>query len=166
MSPSKRQRNKKLHFPCRAEKVVCFLFFWVIAVYFLTANQQYFKDGLSIWFIKITVLFGVCKECSFIKEVHILFYSTPKGYANPAWAKAGQDLRRFADEFMRSKERKKVKQRAKRVRLQYIRSVLRIWYIQSALCCFIIVLNHGLYIAYMYKSDMLPDTMVKHAYQQ
>ncbi|XP_053405656.1 apoptosis regulator BAX-like [Mercenaria mercenaria] len=37
---------------------------------------------------------------------------TPQGYANPAWAKVGQDLRRCADDFQRSKERKKVRRQA------------------------------------------------------
>ncbi|KAL4227644.1 hypothetical protein ACF0H5_013084 [Mactra antiquata] len=44
-----------------------------------------------------------------LNELHQL---TPQDYANPAWARAGQDLRRYADDFMKSKERKKVKQRA------------------------------------------------------
>lgn len=37
---------------------------------------------------------------------------TPEGYANPAWAKAGQTLRRCADDFMRSRERAKVRRNA------------------------------------------------------
>ncbi|XP_060596670.1 apoptosis regulator BAX-like [Ruditapes philippinarum] len=37
---------------------------------------------------------------------------TPQGFPNPTWAKVGQDLRRYADEFQRSKERKKVQKRA------------------------------------------------------
>ncbi|KAK3096449.1 hypothetical protein FSP39_000275, partial [Pinctada imbricata] len=41
--------------------------------------------------------------------------STPQGYANPAWAKAGKKLRIWADEFARTKQREKVREEAQRV---------------------------------------------------
>jgi hypothetical protein len=44
-----------------------------------------------------------------------MIFSTPQGFPNPTWAKVGQDLRRYADEFQRSKERKKVQKRAAEV---------------------------------------------------
>ncbi|KAL5005302.1 hypothetical protein ScPMuIL_018758 [Solemya velum] len=41
--------------------------------------------------------------------------STPRGYQNPIWAKAGRELRMMADEFARTKERDRIKSRAEQV---------------------------------------------------
>ncbi|XP_060074871.1 uncharacterized protein LOC132554560 [Ylistrum balloti] len=38
--------------------------------------------------------------------------STPQGYKNPKWAKYGRELRIMADEFAKTKERQRIKQRA------------------------------------------------------
>lgn len=38
--------------------------------------------------------------------------STPEGYKNPIWAKAGRELRKYADDFMRNKEHDLIRQQA------------------------------------------------------
>ena len=46
----------------------------------------------------------------------MLFYSsTPVGYQNPLWAKAGRELRELADAFNETMERRRVRERAYQV---------------------------------------------------
>ena len=44
-----------------------------------------------------------------------MFYSTPIGYQNPQWAKAGKKLRIWADDFEKTSERSKVRKEAEEV---------------------------------------------------
>ena len=43
-------------------------------------------------------------------------FSTPVGYQNPVWAKAGRELRELADAFNKTMERRRVRERAHQVR--------------------------------------------------
>ncbi len=42
--------------------------------------------------------------------------ATPTGYKHPQWAKRGKGLRKLADEFANTRERKKVQEKASGVR--------------------------------------------------
>lgn len=46
--------------------------------------------------------------------------STPVGYKNPVWAKAGRELRLLAEKFAKSEERKAVRARANQVDIHHI----------------------------------------------
>ncbi|XP_023242108.1 uncharacterized protein LOC111640326 [Centruroides sculpturatus] len=49
-----------------------------------------------------------------------LSVSTPLGYKNPVWAKAGRELRLLAEKFAKSEERKAVRARANQVDIHHI----------------------------------------------